>query len=379
MGNKKPFLRKLRNFILWAMSASFVASAVGIAIYGAYLAKRIDKRFATRRWDIPSKVYSDVTLLYPGQVINRELFRAKLLRLGYRRVDRVPARRGEMRLSPSSIELYLHDFKSPSLVQTGFPVRIKMQDGRILSLINAANGTSLSLLELEPEELMLFFGPTRERRHLISFQEVPTHLVQAVLAAEDNRFYTHPGVDLRGMLRAFITNLREGAIRQGGSTLTQQLAKNYFLTPERTFKRKLKELLIALILEYRYTKDQILEIYLNEIYWGQKGSVAIHGAGAAARFYFDKSVSALSVVESATLAGLIKAPNQYSPYIDASRCLKRRNAVLQSMHGHGWLNDAQLKAALPTPVRSAGYTGYSRQAPLFYGIPDPPTGHALRP
>jgi penicillin-binding protein 1B len=167
------------------------------------------------------------------------------------------------------------------------------------------------------------------------------------------------------MLRALITNLREGAIRQGGSTLTQQLAKNYFLTPERTLKRKLNELLIALILEVRYEKDEILEIYLNEIYWGQKGSVSINGVGAAARFYFDKPADALSLDESAVLAGLIKAPNRYSPYIDRSLCQKRRNAVLQLMHANGWLDEATLQASLPRPVISASYTAYSRQAPYF--------------
>ncbi len=365
MIKKKPQSRKLRNLIWWLMAAVLVSSAAGITIYSAYLAKRIDKRFATRRWNIPSKVYSDSTLLYRGQTINRTLLHNKLRRLGYRNVDRTPTHRGEMWLSQSSVALYLHDFKAPHLDQTGFPVRIKLQGSRIASMMNEDTGQSLPLLELEPEELMLFFGPARERRHLVSIQQVPPHLIHAVLAAEDSRFYRHHGVDFRGILRALITNLREGAIHQGGSTLTQQLAKNYFLSPERTLKRKINELLIALILEFKYEKDKILEIYLNEIYWGQKGSVSINGVGAAARFYFDKPVSALSIVESALLAGLIKAPNQYSPYLNKSRSHKRRNEVLQNMYTKGWLNETQLQAALPLPVIPAGYTGYSRQAPYF--------------
>ena len=128
-----------------------------------------------------------------------------------------------------------------------------------------------------------------------------------------------------------VVNIHKGAIHQGGSTLTQQLAKNYFLSPERTYKRKLTELLIALIIEFRYDKDEILEIYLNEIYWGQKGAEAINGVGEAARFYFGKNVSALTLTEAAALAGLIKAPNLYSPYVHPERCQQRRNAVLQAM------------------------------------------------
>lgn len=365
MTEKKPQSHKLRNLLLYLMAAGFLSSTAGITIYGAYLAKRIDKRFATRRWNIPSKIYSDSTLLYQGQTINRLLLQSKLRRLGYRRVDHRPAHRGEMRFSQSSVALYLHDFKAPFLDQTGFPMRIKFQGNRILALINENTEAHLPLLELEPEELMLFFGPARERRHLVSIKQVPLHLIHAVLAAEDRRFYEHHGVDFRGILRALITNLREGAIHQGGSTLTQQLAKNYFLSPERTLKRKLNELLIALILEFKYEKDKILEIYLNEIYWGQKGSVSINGVGAAARFYFDKPVKALSIVESAALAGLIKAPNQYSPYVNKSRSLKRRNEVLQNMYNNAWLDEGQLQAALPRPVIPSGYTGYSRQAPYF--------------
>lgn len=365
MTEKKQRSHKLRNLLLYLVAAVLLLSVAGITIYGAYLAKRIDKRFASRRWNIPSKVYSDSTLLYQGQTINLALFRSKLRRLGYRRVDHRPTHRGEMRFSQSSLEIYLHDFKAPFLDQTGFPARIKFHGNRIAALINEQTGAPLPLLELEPEELMLFFGPTRERRHLVSVKQVPLYLIHAVLAAEDRRFYKHHGVDFRGILRAFITNLREGAIHQGGSTLTQQLAKNYFLSPERTLKRKLKELLIALILEFKYEKDEILEIYLNEIYWGQKGSVSINGVGAAARFYFDKPVSSLSLVESAVLAGLIKAPNQYSPYVDKSRCHKRRNEVLQNMYAAGWLDEGELMAALPQPVIPAGYTGYRRQAPYF--------------
>jgi Membrane carboxypeptidase (penicillin-binding protein) len=161
------------------------------------------------------------------------------------------------------------------------------------------------------------------------------------------------------------TNLRHLALRQGGSTITQQLAKNYFLTPERTISRKLKELLISITIEIRYTKDEILEIYLNEIYLGQKGSVSINGVGEASNFYFSKPVSELSLAESALIAGLIRAPNYYSPYTDKKRCQERRNLVLQAMFKQGLISDQEFQTASAKPVTVTGFMVYANKAPYF--------------
>ncbi len=212
---------------------------------------------------------------------------------------------------------------------------------------------------------MQFFGPERERRQLISIEQVPEHLIRAILAAEDHRFFQHYGVDFRGILRALVTNLRHGAIRQGGSTLTQQLAKNYFLTPTRTITRKLKEIILSIIIELKYDKREILEIYLNEIYLGQKGSVAINGIGEASYFYFGKPVKHLTLSEAAIIAGLIKAPNHYSPYRDITRCRSRRDAVLQAMHRWEWITDAALQTALKQPIKAIGFIVSDTKAPYF--------------
>ena len=212
---------------------------LGLVLYCGYLAFRIEKRFSGRRWSIPSRVFSDTTILYPGLNVNRALFDEKLHHMGYREVNHWPERKGERRTSASGMELFLHDLKTPSLSREGFPVRLAFWQSRIESITRLDNGESMPILELEPEETMLFFGPEREQRHLISIDQIPEHLIHAVLAAEDKRFYTHHGLDPRGILRAFYTNIRHGAIRQGGSTITQQLAKCYFLTPKRTLSRKL--------------------------------------------------------------------------------------------------------------------------------------------
>ena len=339
--------------------------AISLLLSGWYLATHIEQRFSARRWSVPSRVYSDTTLLYPGQRINPDILKDKLGALGYRSVSHRPGKKGELQISPDAITIFLNDLKTPWNNRRGFPVRIAVSESTIESIVGTADGTVVPILELEPEEISLFFGSERERRQLISIQEVPGHLIHAVLAAEDSRFYQHPGIDIRGILRALFTNLRHGAIRQGGSTLTQQLAKNYFLTPARTLRRKFKEVLISLIIEFKYEKEEILEIYLNEIYLGQKGPVAINGVGEASYFYFGKPVKELNRAEAATIAGLIKAPNHYSPYLDEARCLSRRNLVLEAMHTKGWLSPEDLRADLKVPVKTVGYAVHGKKAPYF--------------
>ncbi len=336
-----------------------------LLFYCLLLAYQIDRRFSGRRWSIPSRVFSDTTLLYPGLTVNRETFLAKLHNLGYREIRPASARGGEMKSLRSEMELFLHDLKTPTQQRKGFPVRIRFWKDTIDSIIRLDTGESLPILELEPEEIMLFFGPEREQRELVSILQVPQHLLYAVLAAEDKRFYQHHGVDPRGIVRALYTNIRHQEIRQGGSTITQQLAKCYFLTPKRTVSRKLKELFMSLIIEIMYEKNEILEIYLNEIYLGQKGSVSINGVAEASRFYFGKSVSELSLADAATLAGLIKAPNYYSPYVDEESSRVHRDAVLGIMRKSGWISEEELTTTLAMPVSTIGYKTYIKKAPYF--------------
>jgi penicillin-binding protein 1B len=212
---------------------------------------------------------------------------------------------------------------------------------------------------------MRFFGLEREQRKLVSIKQIPPFVVHAVLAAEDARFFQHHGLDPKGIFRALYTNLRYGTIRQGGSTITQQLVKNYFLSSERTFSRKIQEIFLAITMEVLYEKKDILEIYLNEIYFGQKDSIAINGIGEAALFYYGKEVHHLTLAEAATIGGLIRAPNLYSPYINPSRAMVRRSAVLQSMLRRGWITSEEFNNAITDPLEPAGYTAYGRKAPYF--------------
>src|SRR5262249_4463285 len=213
-----------------------------------------------------------------------------------------------------------------------------------------------------------FFSPERAKRRLVRLAEIPPHLTQALIAIEDRRFYTHRGVDWVATLRALYRNLRAGKVTEGGSTITQQLVKNFFLTPTRSIWRKLSEMAMAVLVERRYAKAAILELYLNEIYLGQRGSISIHGIGEAAHLYFRKEAQELTVEEAALLVGLIRAPHIYSPSKHPERALERRNRVLAAMRDEGYLTEEQLQQASTTPLRVEAVTLEINLAPYFIAI-----------
>jgi penicillin-binding protein 1B len=353
------------RFIARLAALLLLLAVLGATAYGWSLSRDVEKRFSGRRWSIPSTVFSDTTILYPGQRMKTASLSDKFKRLGYRPVDRKPEQKGELRSRGSSFEAFLKDIHLPILERDGFPVKIDIQKETISKISHGRTGEMIPLLELEPEELMHFFGPEREQRRLISIEAVPEHVKRAFMAAEDTRFEDHFGLDLRGIFRAAVVNFRHGGIRQGGSTITQQLAKNYFLTPEKTFTRKIREMILALVIEQMYTKDQILEIYLNAVYFGQKGSVAVNGLGEAASFYFGKPAAELNLAEGAALAGLLRAPNRDSPYVDLQRARQRRDQVLNTMADQGWISAADRAAAAASPLKPAGFTAYGKKAPYF--------------
>ena len=344
---------------------SSLAAAILLAPYCLYLSIKIESRFSGRRWDIPSRVFSDTVILMPGQGISPDSLKDKLKALGYREAAAKPRQKGEMKVSGSDIDIFLHDLKIPGLERPGLPVRISFHDGSIQSILALVGNKALPMIELEPEEVMLFYGDEHERRRLITLDQAPQNLINAVLSAEDRHFYTHYGLDPLGMLRALFVNLAHGGIRQGGSTITQQLAKNYFLTNQRTLSRKFNEVLIALIIDAKYDKKQILEMYLNEIYLGQKGSASINGFGEAVFFYFGKQVSDLTLSECALMAGLIKSPGQYSPYADKTACAERRDMVLKAMRNNDMITEKDLQAALAATIRTAAYSPTNKKAPYF--------------
>jgi len=352
---KTTLRRRLLYFVIKLTVYACLLGAAAVALYTLYAAEQVQERFAGRRWSIPSRVYSDTTLLYPGRPASVAVLENTLKNLEYRSVKHLPDAPGQYRVRGSSLEASLRELTVPGRQRPAIAVRIQIEGGQIEAIHDCLNEEPLAMLELEPEEVMLFFGPKREQRELIARAGMPPHLLHAVLAAEDRRFYEHAGIDPVGILRAALINLRHGSVRAGGSTITQQLAKCYFLTPERSFLRKFKELCIALSMELRYSKDEILEIYLNEIYLGQKGSVSISGIAEASKFYFGKRAEDLSVAEAATIAGLIRAPNRYSPYAHPERSRERRNDVIEAMQENGWLSAEDARAACEIPIAGGGF------------------------
>jgi penicillin-binding protein 1B len=257
------------------------------------------------------------------------------------------------------------------------PVRLRLEldDGRISRILN--NDEPAAAAALEPEVLTSVADRRGEQYRPVRLGEVPLGLLHAVLAAEDHRFFEHPGVDLRAVVRAGWANVKAGRIIQGGSTITQQLVKNRLLGAQRTLGRKLREAWLAAVVEFRYTKTQILEAYLNEVYLGHLRGRAVRGVGAAARVYFGKEIHQLTLGEAAVLAGMMRAPNSYSPVLSPERARQRRDVVLPRMHELGRLSDGDYQATRREPIRVRPIVGRGQGAPYFSDLVRQETEHRL--
>jgi penicillin-binding protein 1B len=323
--------------------------------------------FEGKRWSLSSKVYAEPESLYPGLALRLNDLQASLERLGYRPVQAL-THQGQYRLRASEIDIALREFRYPYRHEPARIVRLTFTRNTVREVRDLRSQQTIGAVDLEPQLISEFFTPEREKRLLVKLADIPPHLVQAVIAIEDRRFYAHRGVDWLGILRALYRNIRAGGVTEGGSTLTQQLVKNFFLTPKRSIWRKGAEIIMAVMVERRYSKAAILELYLNEIYLGQRGSISINGIGEAARLYFRKHVQELTIAEAALLAGLIRAPHLYSPYKHPERALERRNRVLAAMHEAGYVPPAQYERALQTPLHVETVTLEVNRAPYFVDL-----------
>jgi penicillin-binding protein 1B len=266
--------RWLKMAALGIGSAGFVAGFV-FAGYVVRLDRIVRERFEGQRFRVPSRVYSAPSILYPGLDWKLVDLEGTLRRLGYRKV----AASGELEAgrylwSPNRLRVQLRAFEHPSRPEPARDVVFVLRGSQIEEIRELPAGRELGAVLLEPEPIGAYYGPDREQRELVRLQEVPRHLVDAIVSVEDQRFESHHGIDPRRIAGAMLANLRAGRVAQGGSTLTQQLVKNFFLTPERTVRRKVQEGVMALLVEARYDKGEILQAYLNEIYFGQRGATS---------------------------------------------------------------------------------------------------------
>ncbi|HLW69780.1 MAG TPA: PBP1A family penicillin-binding protein [Candidatus Binataceae bacterium] len=339
-----------------------------ISYYNA-LDQEVAARFAGKRWTIPSLVYSDSTTIYPGLKIDDIGLFQRLARLNYHRVDPAQVRiRGEYSFDKEHgrLDLFLHSFHYPYSESPGEQVALRVSPvGTVIEIADAGTHKPLDAIELEPELLGAIFQGDWEQRRIVPLAEMPPGMVYAVMAAEDHRFYEHHGIDLVRTLKAAWVDFNAGHVVQGGSTLTQQLVKNFFLTSKRDWHRKMQEALMAYIVERRYSKDQILENYLNDIYLGQRGQEGIYGIWEAAQFYFSKEPRDLSIAEMATLAGMIRSPNRYNPIRHADSVRLRRNEVLGAMLQDGYIGKAAYDEAVVEPVHAREPYLETNDAPYF--------------
>jgi penicillin-binding protein 1B len=368
----KPRRRPVRDF-LWR-HAALVAMVVmvvfiaGIAFVG-YNYVLITRKFdSSRRWDLPSRIYSEATPIYAGLSYSRSLLEPKLNQIGYTEVSRPLKGQGEYRFDGEAMEIYLQDFDYPEMSFTGFPVRIEFDGSTVQRIVRLNDGIRLKAIRLEPELITSIYDEVMEDRVPIPLEVVPQHLIDAILVTEDRTFFTHEGISIRGILRAAIQNFRKGGVTAGGSTLTQQLVKNLYLTPERNWQRKVREILMSLILEMRYSKKEILEAYLNEIYLGQNGAVQINGVERASEIYFAKHVRHLTVEEAATIAGMIRWPSRYSPLRNPEIAVERRNLVLRMMHEQKKISEPEYRRASATPLSKPKFQRSINSAPFFVDL-----------
>jgi len=301
-------------------------------------------------WEVPSVLYGRPAEVRAGDHLGNLRFAERLRRLSYNKVAGKPTAAGTWSEEPDRLRIFTRDYRVEETTHIGGPLEIGVRDGRVVSIASSA-GVPLDSFHLEPEEIGRILGPKMESRRPVALSATPPVLQNAVIAAEDARFYSHMGIDFLGIGRAVLANLRERRFAQGGSTITQQLAKNFFLSPKKTIGRKLREAELAIVLELRYTKRQILEMYLNKIYFGQEGPQGIYGVEEAAGFYFSKRAEDLTLEESALLAGIIRSPNRYSPLREPGAAKERRNAVLARMRQLGTIREDEFRRASGAPVR----------------------------
>ncbi len=347
-----------RRLLVAALAVSGLLFLAGFSFTG-YL-WHLARQFPEAPFSQPSRLYGRAALLAPGEPLTTTELLEELRHAAYREIDweidgkadgkeAAPLRPGTFRRHGNQVEAHIRRFSTPRGESGGAPVEVEIRNGRISRLRVA--GRPAEAAALEPPLLASFYGPDVNERRPVTLDELPEHVVRAILAAEDDGFFTHPGISPTGTARALWVNLRGGAVQQGGSTITQQLVKNLYLSSERTLQRKVKEALIAVILEARYGKRAILEAYLNEIYWGRSGPANIIGLGAAAHAWFGKDAGELSLAEAATLAAMIRAPGDYSPVRNAGKVVDRRNWVIQRMVELGWITPARAERALREPLR----------------------------
>lgn len=345
-------------FFSWVFKLTLVAIVI-IAPYIIYLDAVVQDKFSGKRWTIPAKVYARPLELYRGQKLSKEDFLTELNALGYSPVATVN-NVGQMHVEGNDVSVYVRSFQFYEGKESAKLITVTFS-GNTISQITDAKKQKISLVRLEPMLIGGVYPAHNEDRILVKLDQVPPLLVRSLVAVEDKRFYKHHGISMIGIARAVYTNIVRKKLSQGGSTLTQQLVKNFYLTNERTIKRKANEAIMSLLLEMHYDKNEILEAYLNEVFLAQDGQRSIHGFGLASQYFFGQPISELKLPQIALLVGMVKGPSYYNPRRNPKLATERRNVVLDVLAEQNIIsaNDAAKAKAAPLGVIPQGRLGIS--------------------
>ncbi|MYM63274.1 penicillin-binding protein 1B [Pseudomaricurvus sp. HS19] len=344
---RKRSSRTPSRFWRW-LAIMLLLPTVVVALWLLWLDFEVRDKFDGRKWALPARVYAQPLELYQGRVVSVEDLRFELQVLGYREVGQVYSP-GQWSLRGSEFDIYVRPFAYNQRQHPERRLRLQIANDRVASL-QVVKGTSASVMLLEPAIVGGIYPTRQEDRELIRLQDIPPLLGEALIAVEDRSFVQHWGVSPVAIARAAWVNVRSGRVVQGGSTLTQQLVKNFFLDDRRTFSRKLTEASMSLLLELHYSKAEILETYMNEVYLGQSGPRQIHGFGLAARHYFGRPLTQLKTEQLALLVGMVKGASYYNPWRNPQRALERRNLVLTVLQKQQLLTAAEADRARRAPL-----------------------------
>lgn len=326
----------------------------GYGVYHQYsrFNRVVLERFEGRLWEIPARVYARPMELYPGLQLRPGIFEQTLNHMRYQKVEDLADldSPGEYFRKGSAFTLFRRFFEFEDENQPSEKIQVNFQKNRVKLLQVKDSGTQSEIMRLAPALIGSFYPQSNEDRVLLTLKTTPPLLPKALISVEDRTFYTHHGVEPLAILRALVVNIRKGHAAQGASTLSQQLAKNFFLTRKKSFKRKLDEMFVAVAMEMNFNKNEILETYLNEVYLGQDGNRAIHGFGLASSFFFGKDLRDLKAHEIALLVGMLKGPSRYNPRKYPERALKRRNTVLALLRDQSIISTDMAEQAMAAPL-----------------------------
>ncbi len=335
------------GFFALIFSVIIIGGFLAFSIYLIRLDNIIREKFEGKRWDIPAKVFARPLELYTNAPVTQTDFSQELGLLGYKSTQNY-TKSGSYVVQGNTMYVHTRGFDFGDSTEPEQVLQVSFANDQI-SDIRATKPSSTGIARLEPLLIGGIYPQHNEDRVLIKLDKVPKTLIEALVATEDRNFYSHHGISIRGTARALVSNVTGGR-RQGGSTLTQQLVKNFYLSPERTLKRKANEAFMAMLLELHYSKDEILEAYLNEVNLGQNGSYSINGYGLASQFYFGLPLRELNIAQQAYLVGLVQGPSLYNPWRNPEAALKRRNIVLNNMLVMGYLTQDQYDKESARPL-----------------------------